>query len=119
MHSLDRFLFNLHTFIMSIPPVSPDHPLQASRKLLKNGIAVPYCLPLPTEDTNWRVAFETPCDISLVGSWANKISVKEKDATKFGVDLAVEMPQVSSPFTGGPLLNKLPSPVPFPRKRLP
>ncbi|KAH9476209.1 Nucleolar protein 6 [Psilocybe cubensis] len=89
---LERFLFQLHTFIKDIPSVSPAHPLEAARKLMKKGVAVPYSLPLPTEDTNWKVAYEPPTEITLVGSWGNKISVKAKDGQPFGVDLALEMP---------------------------
>ncbi|KAJ7746600.1 Nrap protein [Mycena metata] len=89
---LDRFLQALHGVLMASTPVAPQHPLDAARKLIKKGIAVPYCLPQPSEDTNWKVAFEKPSDITMVGSWPNKISVKGKDGSKFGVDLAVEMP---------------------------
>ena len=79
---------------MSLSSIAPQHPLVAARSL-KKGIAVPYSLPLPTEDTNWKVSFEKPTDVTLVGSWANKVSVKGKDGGKFGVDLAVEMPEVT------------------------
>ena len=79
---------------MAIPSTTPRHPLEAARKLLKQGVAVPYSLPLPTEETNWKVAFDPPSDIILVGSWANKVSVKPKDDQKLGVDLAIEMPDV-------------------------
>jgi len=79
---------------MGIPSTAPQHPLEGARKLLKNDVAVPYSLPLPTEETNWRVAFDPPSDIILVGSWANKVSVKPKDDQKLGVDLAIEMPNV-------------------------
>ncbi|KAJ7721723.1 Nrap protein [Mycena maculata] len=89
---LDRFLQDLHGILMGLSPVAPQHPLEASRKLIKKGISVAYCLPQPSEDTNWKVAFEKPSDITLVGSWPNKISVKGKDGSKFGVDLAIEMP---------------------------
>jgi U3 small nucleolar RNA-associated protein 22 len=34
---------------------------------------------------------EKPWDITLVGSWANKVSVKVKDHILFGVDLAIEI----------------------------
>lgn len=78
----------------SLPSVGPKHPLEASRKLQKTGVEVPYPLPLPTEETKWKVAFEAPGDITLVGSWANKICVKAKDERKYGVDMAVEMPSV-------------------------
>ncbi|KAF7330353.1 Mannose-6-phosphate isomerase [Mycena venus] len=89
---LDRFLQTLHSVLMAAPPVAPQHPLEAARRLIKKGVSVPYCLPQPLEDTNWKVAFEKPSDITLVGSWPNKIAVKGKDGSKFGVDLAVEMP---------------------------
>jgi hypothetical protein len=52
-------------------------------------------MPLPTEETNWKVAFQPPSNITLVGSWANKLSVKPKDGEKYTVDLAVQMPNVS------------------------
>jgi U3 small nucleolar RNA-associated protein 22 len=80
---------------MEIPSIPQRHPLEASRKMLKKGVAVPYILPLPTEETNWKVGYATPSDITLVGSWPNKMSVKPKDDLKYGVDLAVEMPDVS------------------------
>ena len=79
---------------MAIPPTTPQHPLEGARRLLKTGVAVPYSLPLPTEETNWKVAFDPPTDIILVGSWANKVTVKPKDDQKLGVDLAIEMPDV-------------------------
>jgi hypothetical protein len=79
---------------MGLPSIEPQHPLEASRKLLSKNVAVPYCSPLPTEDTNWKVAFEAPDDITLVGSWPNKISVKPKDGQTYGVDVAVQMPDV-------------------------
>ncbi|KAG6809380.1 hypothetical protein H0H92_000481, partial [Tricholoma furcatifolium] len=89
---LERFLMSLHGVLMGLPSISPLHPLEASRKLLKKGVAVPYSAPLPTEDTNWKVAFEKPSDIAVVGSWPLKTSVKAKDGVRFGVDVAVEMP---------------------------
>ena len=79
---------------MAIPSTNPQHPLEAARDLLKKGVAVPYSLPLPTEETNWKVAFHPPSDIILVGSWANKVTVKPKEDHKLGVDIAIEMPDV-------------------------
>ncbi|CCM06300.1 uncharacterized protein FIBRA_08551 [Fibroporia radiculosa] len=90
---LERFLFTLYTFLKDLSPVAPQHPLSASRDLLKKGIAVPYPLPLPTEDTNWKVSFEKPSDILLVGSWAVKMSVKAKDQRRYVADVAVTMPE--------------------------
>ncbi|KAF7327497.1 Mannose-6-phosphate isomerase [Mycena kentingensis (nom. inval.)] len=89
---LDRFLLALHTFLSNLSPVPAQHPVNAADKLIKRGVAVPYAIPQPTKDTNWTVAFEAPSDITVVGSWPNKLGVKGKDGARFGVDLAVEMP---------------------------
>ena len=91
---LDRFLLSLHAFLRELPSVTPKHPLIASRELLKSGVAVPYINPQPTEDTNWKVAFEPPTELTLVGSWPTKLCVKLKDKRAYTVDLAVEMPSV-------------------------
>ena len=80
---------------MSLPDVSPQHPVDASRQLLQRGIAVPYPMPEPSEDTKWKVAFSKPQEISLVGGWNTKSLVKRKDNLPYVVDLAVEMPDVS------------------------
>ncbi|EGN97143.1 hypothetical protein SERLA73DRAFT_92146 [Serpula lacrymans var. lacrymans S7.3] len=90
---LDHFLMTLHTFLRSLPSIPAQHPLLAYKSLGKQGVAVPYTLPFPTRETKWKVTFEKPTDITLVGSWANKISVKGKDDKHFGVDIAVEMPE--------------------------
>ncbi|KAI0079174.1 Nrap protein [Panus rudis PR-1116 ss-1] len=89
---LVHFLHSLHTFILSLNPIPAKHPLEASRELKKKGICVPYPLPTPSEDTNWKVTFEPPTDIILAGSWANEMSVKSKDNEPFRVDLALIMP---------------------------
>jgi U3 small nucleolar RNA-associated protein 22 len=70
--------------------------MQASRELLKHEIAVPYSLPLPTEESNWTVAFEKPTDMFVAGSWVTKSGVKSRNEdVRWTVDLAVEMPAVS------------------------
>ncbi|KLO15197.1 Nrap protein [Schizopora paradoxa] len=89
---LETFLLALHSQIMNLPSMSPMHPLQASRDLLRKGIAVPFPTPLPTEETNWKVAFEKPNDITIVGSWATKTGVRSKLGSSWTVDIAVEMP---------------------------
>jgi U3 small nucleolar RNA-associated protein 22 len=109
-------LLALHAFIMKISSTASEHPLEASRRLLKKGISVPYSLPLPSEETNWKVSFEPPSDITLVGSWPNKLSVKAKDGHPFGVDLAVEMPNVSVDKIMLQCLMRISEP--FSRKRL-
>ncbi|KAL1700082.1 Nrap protein [Schizophyllum commune] len=89
---LEKFLFALHAALQKIPSKAPTHPLRAAEPLMKQDVAVPYSLPVPTEETNWKVAFEKPSNITIVGSWGNKLSVKGKDKAPFRVDVAVEMP---------------------------
>ena len=91
---LDRFLHSLHSHLMAMPAVQPQNPVSAAKSLAKRGVAVPFALPHPTEEVKWKVAFEPPRDINVVGSWANQICVKRKDGAQFGVDVTVEMPDV-------------------------
>lgn len=94
---------------MNSKSVSARQPLQASRELLKHGISIPYALPLPTEDSNWTVAYEKPGNVLVAGSWATKSGVKSRDNDiRWTVDLALEMPAVSSYSTSrrkGDLVN--------------
>ncbi|KAI0759414.1 Nrap protein [Trametes elegans] len=101
--ALEAFLMSLHKLIIALPSIPPKHPLEVSRTYSKKGIAVPYVRPLPTEETNWKVAFEKPAEIVLAGSWATKTAVKGKDSTMYEVDVAVEMP--SSLFQEKDYLN--------------
>ena len=109
---IDSFLFSLHACLSNLPSIKPLHPLAASRALsegiflsstekrsLRNGhvtplqtITVPYPLPFPTEDANWKVAFEKPANIAIVGSWINNVSVKRTDDEPWVIDVAMEMP---------------------------
>jgi U3 small nucleolar RNA-associated protein 22 len=110
--SIDKLLFSLHAFLSSLPSIEPLHPLAASRALSeglflsrsekrspRNGnvtplqtISVPYPLPVPTEDANWKVAFDKPANIAVVGSWINNVAVKGTDDEPWVIDVAVEMP---------------------------
>ncbi|KIJ60730.1 hypothetical protein HYDPIDRAFT_31953 [Hydnomerulius pinastri MD-312] len=89
---LDRFLLALRSHLLSLPPIEPQNPVTAARTLSKKGVAVPFALPHPNQEAKWKVAFERPSDVNVVGSWANQICVKKKDGGNFGVDLTVEMP---------------------------
>jgi U3 small nucleolar RNA-associated protein 22 len=109
---IDKLLFSLHACLSSLPSIEPLHPLAASRALSegsflsssekrssRNGIAtplqatsVPYPLPVPTEDANWKVAFDRPANIAVVGSWINNVAVKHTDDEPWVIDVAVEMP---------------------------
>ncbi|EJD08517.1 Nrap protein [Fomitiporia mediterranea MF3/22] len=89
---LEEFLHILYTVLMSLKSTPPSHPSEASRALSKQGITVPYAAPQPTAETAWKVSFEKPSDIVIVGSWATKTGVKSVGSASWSVDVAVEMP---------------------------
>ncbi len=109
---IDKLLFSLHACLSSLPSIEPLHPLAASRALSeglflssaekhssRNGnatplqiVSVPYPLPVPTEDANWKVAFDRPANITITGSWINNVAVKPTDDEPWVIDVAVEMP---------------------------
>lgn len=61
-------------------------------------VSVPYSSPTPTEDANWKVSFEKPSNIAIVGSWINNVAVQSPDGEPWVVDLAVEMPPACQPL---------------------
>lgn len=89
---LERFLHSLRSHLISMRAFEPQNPVSAARALAKQGIAMPFALPHPTEEVKWKVGFEPPSDINVVGSWANQICVKRKDGVPFTVDVTIEMP---------------------------
>jgi U3 small nucleolar RNA-associated protein 22 len=81
---------------MNIPSRSQSRkPLEEAKKLKALNIAVPFPSPGPTEETQWTFKFEKPDSITLVGSWANEMGVKNKDDVPFGIDMSVAIPEVS------------------------
>lgn len=109
---IDKLLFSLHACLSSLPSIEPIHPLAASRALSealfsfssekrssrdgntipRQTTSIPYPLPVPTEDANWKVAFDRPTNIAVVGSWINNVAVKHTDDEPWVIDVAVEMP---------------------------
>ena len=75
--------------------MTAQHPVAAAETLLKRGVAVPYPHPAPNDQVNWKVSFEKPQDIILVGSWANSVAVQSKHELGWGIDMALEIPDVS------------------------
>ncbi|KAF8528430.1 Nrap protein [Hysterangium stoloniferum] len=100
---LERTLQKLHGHLTALDPIAPVHPLEArdvfstmtsgrSRSDAQPAVAVPYPQPLPAQDTLWKVAFEPPESMNVVGSWSDALIVRKPDGAPFGVDVVVEMP---------------------------
>ena len=107
MIHVNSVLHQLHAHLTALPSIE-HHPLHTTHKLANHHssqsgttqpVTVLYPDLRPMEETNWKVAFEKPDKVSVVGSWANSLSVvkqKENSKEKFCVvDLAIEMPSVS------------------------
>ncbi|KZV76888.1 Nrap protein [Peniophora sp. CONT] len=91
--AIDRSLLTLHTALTSAPSFEPETPLSAARKLLKKKhVATPWAFPSPAADANWKVSFDAPSEVTLVGSYALQTSVKPPDGLPWTLDLAVSMP---------------------------
>jgi hypothetical protein len=80
-----------------------ENPALIAKKLRSKGVEVPFPSPAPTENTKWTFKFEKPERINMIGSWSNDISVKYKDGINFGVDMSIEMPDVSETLSHLPL----------------
>lgn len=60
----------------------------------KHKIMVPYSHLVPPKDSQYKFKFIKPSAVHIVGSYALKTTIKTK--TQFNVDVAVEMPSVST-----------------------
>lgn len=60
----------------------------------KNKIKVPFPEPRPSSDSQYKFKFVKPTSINVIGGYALKSIARTKG--KFNVDLAVEMPSVST-----------------------
>ncbi|KZO90623.1 Nrap protein [Calocera viscosa TUFC12733] len=94
---LDSFLHTLRTHILSLPSIPPTHPLQAQALPQLHGVRVPYCFPRPAQEVNWKVRFDRPTEIHVIGSWATRTAVAipgraGKGKREWGVDLGIVMP---------------------------
>ncbi|VDC03786.1 unnamed protein product [Peniophora sp. CBMAI 1063] len=90
--AIDRFLLTLHSALTSAPSLEPDAPLAAAKKLSKKKhVATPWTFPPPPSDANWKVSFDAPSEVTLVGSYALQTSVKPPDGLPWTLDLALTM----------------------------
>lgn len=77
--------------IDSIEQTSISDALNAIRKLYPTSkVTIPYCEPVPKGDEKYKLAFERPSGLQLVGSWPLQIAAERPQG--LDVDLAVVMP---------------------------
>lgn len=91
---LQEALSHLKSLIQAIPATLPESPLKA-HKQLKHVVPYPPAIRASLKEVNWKVAFEPPQRLNVVGLWPVGAAVNTKEHG-FNIDLALEMPSVSS-----------------------
>ncbi|KKK15657.1 hypothetical protein P175DRAFT_0505341 [Aspergillus ochraceoroseus IBT 24754] len=88
---LKDVLHNLKDTIERIPERSPKLPLDAGKELQNlHSIFVPYPDPRPGRDTKYSVAYSSPTNINVVGSFALRTGARSGELST--IDMAVTMP---------------------------
>ena len=91
--ALELALRRLHTTFEGIKPIEPSSIPDALKKLekrSKGSIKVPFPDPAPKDGAQYKLAFEKPAGMHLVGSWPLKSAAIKPDGVD--VDVAVVMP---------------------------
>lgn len=88
---VDNAMRKLKTLIEAIPARDPAPFHDATKAMRKtNKITVPHPQPAPPADTHYKLAYDAPSDINVVGSYPLKTMTKGEDF--FSVDMVVTMP---------------------------
>ncbi|KAN0064992.1 U3 snoRNP protein [Thecaphora frezii] len=91
--ALELVLRRLHTLFESLQPIEPLPVAQALDRLQKRSkraLNVPFPDPVPKGDAPYKLGFDKPAGMHLVGSWPLKSTAKKPDG--IDVDVAVVMP---------------------------
>lgn len=95
---MQQTLRHLKSTIETLPSWPAAAPMEAAKKLSKkSGISVPWptYLEPALKEVNWKVSFESPASVNVVGLWPCNMALKTKNSA-LEIELAVEMPTVSS-----------------------
>ena len=88
---VDNAMRKLKTLIETIPARNPAPFHDATKAMRKtNKIIVPHPEPAPPPNTHYKLAYEAPSDINVVGSYPLKTMTKGEGF--FSVDMVVTMP---------------------------
>lgn len=84
----------LHTLKGFIDELHPKGPLtvdEAERYLLRNKIAIPFPESRPPKDARYKLAYEKPAFVNVVGSFPLKTGSRSRNVLE--VDMVVQMPR--------------------------
>lgn len=91
---LETALRRVHELFSSISPIQPQ-PISDAQQAIQNlypssHVHIPFPDPQPTSSANYKLAFQPPTQMQIVGSWPLKSATLRPEG--FDVDLAVVMP---------------------------
>ncbi|RPA72847.1 Nrap protein [Ascobolus immersus RN42] len=101
MGPVDKFLHRLKTAIEEIPEKAAVPVLDAEKDFKAQKIHIPFPDPRPPRDAKYKLGYEKPTYLTVVGGYAIKNMIKQADRNE--VDVAVAMP--SSLFQEKDYLN--------------
>ncbi|THX96884.1 Nrap protein [Aureobasidium pullulans] len=77
----------------AIPNREPLPLLEAERDMIKKSkVAIPFPEPRPAHDVKYKLAYEKPQNINVVGSFPLKLSLRDRQAP-LSIDMLVTMPK--------------------------
>lgn len=85
-----KMLHRVHDLLSVVGPVKPLDVAGACKWASKNGVEIPWSR--PSDKTQYKLAFGTPTDINVVGSFALGSVIRLPGKEKIGVDMSVTMP---------------------------
>lgn len=94
LKSLNHVLDDLRSLVANMPSLETASVPDATKKMQKRGIAIPFPAPQPAQDVQWKLAFSSPSKITSIGSWSLSSGMKPAAGETWTADLAIEMPAV-------------------------
>ncbi|SPO01363.1 related to UTP22 - U3 snoRNP protein involved in maturation of pre-18S rRNA [Cephalotrichum gorgonifer] len=88
---VDSVVFRLREAIEAIEGHEGVPIWEATKRLEKKKIKVPYPDPRPAPDAQYKLAYSKPSQYNVVGSYVSQTMVKSQ--SRFAVDMVVEMPK--------------------------
>ncbi|ETS59915.1 hypothetical protein PaG_05887 [Moesziomyces aphidis] len=92
--ALELVLRRLHQLFQSLEPIEPlpvgDAIKRFQKQTADSKVTIPFPDPAPKADANYKLGFDKPAAMHLVGSWALKSAAKRPQG--IDVDVAVVMP---------------------------
>jgi len=92
--SLNLILDQLKELLLKAPPIEPASLPLAIKSLKRTATSIPFPDPQPDSAVQWKLSFEPPKAVNVVGDWTLGMAMKSASAP-WVVQVLVQMPAVS------------------------